>query len=230
MATDATPLRPKGALPPLVVSMWNLATTCAHDKRGHGTPHQPRSGAMPATGHCGYNGRVIANHATHRNPPLAARNRPRPTGRPLATGRPGAAGVRRRRGPSPRAGRTVESLRPAVRLLRPAGGQPRLRALPHVGRRDHGLRAKGRRVRLRHRRAPIGRRPGADLSSGSPDWFGGSRPRPAGRHAQPGRTRRRGTGRLAPGRGRSLPAAVRDLQPHAVRANPSAAGRRAVGR
>ena len=45
----------------------------------------------------------------------------------------------------------------------------------------------------------------------------------AGRHAQPGRTRRRGTGRLAPGRGRSLPAAVRDLQPHAVRANPSAA-------
>ena len=44
----------------------------------------------------------------------------------------------------------------------------------------------------------------------------------AGGHAQPGRTRRRGTGRVAPGRGRSLPAAVRDLQSSAVRANPSA--------
>ena len=36
---------------------------------------------------------------------------------------------------------------------------------------------QGRRVRLRHGRAPVGRGPGADLPSGSPSWSGGSRPR-----------------------------------------------------
>ena len=44
----------------------------------------------------------------------------------------------------------------------------------------------------------------------------------AGGHAQPRGTRRRRAGRLAPGRRRPLPVAVRDFQPRAVRANPSA--------
>ena len=50
------------------------------------------------------------------------------------------------------------------------------------------------------------------------DWMAGAGPADqgrdaAGRDAQPGRADRRGAGRLARGRGRPLPAAVRDLEP-----------------
>ena len=65
----------------------------------------------------------------------------------------------------------VELSNHCVRLCGYCGlraGNRRPAALPHDGRRNHGLRPEGRRVRLRHGRAPVGRGPGADLPSGWP--------------------------------------------------------------
>jgi len=46
-----------------------------------------------------------------------------------------------------------------MRILRFAGGQPRTDTLSPIGSTDHGLCAKGRRVRLRHGGAPVGEDP-----------------------------------------------------------------------
>ena len=83
-------------------------------------------------------------------------------------------------------------------------------------------------VRLRHGGAPVGRGPGhrrpMDGRPGPADQGRDA----AGGDAQPGRADRRGAGRLARGRGRSLPAAVRDLEPRRSTTGSTRRGRAAT--
>ena len=81
---------------------------------------------------------------------VAARDRPGAAGAAVGRGGRGAAPLRRRRRPPPRPRRGQQLLRARLHLLRHPRRQPRRGALPRLRGRRPGLRAQGRRLRLRH--------------------------------------------------------------------------------
>ncbi len=138
------------------------------------------------------------------------------------------AAERRRRGPSARADRNLELLRPRLRLLRAAGRPSGADALPDDRGGNPRLRPQGGGLRIRHGGAAVRRRlrhrRGTDGGDHPPHQVRDG----ARRDAQLRRAPRRGPGALARRRRRPVPAALRDFGREALPPNPSAA-RRAVG-